>query len=872
MPFNIELIIADRGWILEKIAEEIQKQCYANWNVRIATEPSDWADLHYFIPYSKFPAEKLGPSICFFTHREDVEPARSNFLLQAQRSDYCVTLSGKYERLLRANGIENVRTIESGVDLEAFDIRLQIGVVGRTYHTGRKGEDLVAACMDIENIDFLFTGSGWPAPSVHLDESELPGFFNRLDYLLIPSRIEGGPVPLMEALASGCEVIAPSDIGFVEKFPHIQYENGNVESLRKTLIELVGKRKGLRDSVQGYSWEAFGKRHVELFEEIAEQHGFPAGSDERPIAELERIFLVSNGIEIAHKGGPTTRMRIITDYAKEHGLSVKTVQDIAELSGRDTDSSIVHVFNSWPLDFAVEQLRMAKEKGYQVVYSPIALNLENMDYFSFEMPRVAVNGNRIGNAHNDKAGSTLVARGIRSAGVYDENVDLKPLEGVTGHFWSLRESVGQADGLLLLSQYERSFLERISCALPDFKVIDNGVDSAVMAAGDPRLFKDKYNVDRYVLCVGRIEARKNQAAVAAALAHSDLKLVLLGSAVDKDYLKVLKRCGGENMLHIEHIEDRELLASAYRGATVFLMASWSEGAPLAALEAASAGCPMVLSAMSSEREYFGEDALYVQPGDMQDIADKVNRVATDSKLQSAHRREELSLKYQARFSAEKHAENTATFYRQVLSAKQAKQHGQSTPLNEAKADDSSLADLVANRPGEKIKLHLGCGGIRWKDFINVDLYPEVEGVQDLSRSGCVADVFEDIRFLGLSSETVDEIYSSHVVEHFVRWEACEMLKEWASILKPGGRMVIEMPSFWRCVAWLFHPSSKKRSLARSQFYGNQWDRLDFETHRYVWSAGEVRKMLSQLGFRRVRINHRTKTHHPGRDMRIVAVK
>jgi hypothetical protein len=187
MPFKIELIIADRGWILEKIAKEIQKRCPPKWEMRIVAEPTDWGDLHYFIPYSKQPQDKPALSACFFTHQEEVEPAHSNFILQAKRADYCVSMSEKYTRVLQDNGVEKVRTIETGVDLESFDIRLQVGVVGRTYHTGRKGEDLVAQCMDLRNIQFLFTGSGWPGPSVELSDSELPGFFNKLDYLLVPS-------------------------------------------------------------------------------------------------------------------------------------------------------------------------------------------------------------------------------------------------------------------------------------------------------------------------------------------------------------------------------------------------------------------------------------------------------------------------------------------------------------------------------------------------------------------------------------------------------------------------------------------------------------------------------------------------------------
>jgi predicted SAM-dependent methyltransferase len=136
----------------------------------------------------------------------------------------------------------------------------------------------------------------------------------------------------------------------------------------------------------------------------------------------------------------------------------------------------------------------------------------------------------------------------------------------------------------------------------------------------------------------------------------------------------------------------------------------------------------------------------------------------------------------------------------------------------------------------------------------------------------VADVFADMRNLGLPEGTVNEIFTSHTIDHFTRWVAIDMLTDWHRMLKPGGRLVIEVADFHRCVLWLFHPSRKKRWLGRSQFYGNQWDRIDYETHRYLWSARELTACLRQIGYSSVRVTHQTQTHYPGRDMRVVSIK
>lgn len=183
-----------------------------------------------------------------------------------------------------------------------------------------------------------------------------------------------------------------------------------------------------------------------------------------------------------------------------------------------------------------------------------------------------------------------------------------------------------------------------------------------------------------------------------------------------------------------------------------------------------------------------------------------------------------------------------------------------------------LNNFIQEKRLRQVKLHLGCGGVRWKDFINVDLHPSNPGEVDSSRSGCVADVYGDMRMLGLPDNSVDEIFTSHTIDHFTRWVGIEMFKDWHRMLKPGAHVNMESADFRRCVLWLFHPLKQKRHLARTQFYGNQWDRIDYETHRYLWSSKELKHELLKIGFSKVKVNHRTETHHPGRDMRVTAIK
>ena len=38
------------------------------------------------------------------------------------------------------------------------------------------------------------------------------------------------------------------------------------------------------------------------------------------------------------------------------------------------------------------------------------------------------------------------------------------------------------------------------------------------------------------------------------------------------------------------------------------------------------------------------------------------------------------------------------------------------------------------------------------------------------------------------------------------------------------------------------------NMGFTQFYGNQWSKLDYETHRYVWTKGEFKAVLEEIGF------------------------
>lgn len=182
-----------------------------------------------------------------------------------------------------------------------------------------------------------------------------------------------------------------------------------------------------------------------------------------------------------------------------------------------------------------------------------------------------------------------------------------------------------ADVLIPNSESESNQLEHFfQVPSKKIRVIPNAVD-AVFAGAKPDDFIKKFGFRDFVLCVGRIEPRKNQLGMIRALNGAQVPFVVIGDPV-KHYPDYYQRCRQEAGSNIHFLgglpHDSELLRSAYAACDTFLLASWLETPGLAALEAGLAGAKLVITREGAAREYFQDFALYVDPENPSDILAK----------------------------------------------------------------------------------------------------------------------------------------------------------------------------------------------------------------------------------------------------------
>lgn len=159
--------------------------------------------------------------------------------------------------------------------------------------------------------------------------------------------------------------------------------------------------------------------------------------------------------------------------------------------------------------------------------------------------------------------------------------------------------------------------------------------------------------------------------------------------------------------------------------------------------------------------------------------------------------------------------------------------------------------------GSAVRLHLGAGDKYFPGFVNVDLHGE-------------QDVNCDITKLDFEANHADEVHAYHVLEHLHRKDATRALDEWFRVLKPGGKLVLELPSLNKIVKNIVD-GEKNIRLTLLGLYGDPRDPKPDMLHKWGWSHEELTEVLTAVGFRDIR--HLEPVFHIAkRDMRLEATK
>ena len=285
-------------------------------------------------------------------------------------------------------------------------------------------------------------------------------------------------------------------------------------------------------------------------------------------------------------GGGETQTINTMSYLKDMGVDI----DYYDLWNKDYQCDILHIFGCH--DWLYKWASLAKQKNIKIALSTIAYSKERM---------------------------TIKRR------LYDTFDSLLPLDTT---YRLNRKLIQVADLLLPNSEEEGRYLDEMLGAKNKLKrVIPNATDLRYKN-GDPTEAIKTYGFKDYVLCVGKIEPRKNQMQLVKALEGTNIPLIILGSYIPNvksyydDVLSIIEQ--NDNMRHIEYLPmDSDMLSSLYAGAKVHVLLGQNETPGIVNLEAGLAGANLVVGDCVPVREYLKDYALYADYNSVEDCKRKI---------------------------------------------------------------------------------------------------------------------------------------------------------------------------------------------------------------------------------------------------------
>ncbi len=192
-----------------------------------------------------------------------------------------------------------------------------------------------------------------------------------------------------------------------------------------------------------------------------------------------------------------------------------------------------------------------------------------------------------------------------------------------GQYSSICEILKNASMLLPNSTLEYERIVARYKTKTSYRVIPNGIDDHLFLP-DITIEKDPL----LVICAARIEGVKNQLNLIKALNGTKYTVLLIGSPAPNqlNYDRACRQIAGQNIHFVGQVSQKELL-TYYNKAKVHILPSWFETTGLSSLEAAAMGCNVVISVNGDAKEYFGPDAFYCDPANLESIRAAVEQAS-----------------------------------------------------------------------------------------------------------------------------------------------------------------------------------------------------------------------------------------------------
>lgn len=146
------------------------------------------------------------------------------------------------------------------------------------------------------------------------------------------------------------------------------------------------------------------------------------------------------------------------------------------------------------------------------------------------------------------------------------------------------------------------------------------------------------------------------------------------------------------------------------------------------------------------------------------------------------------------------------------------------------------------------KLHLGCGDVRLPGYANIDMHESKAVDLKLDLSYPLPDY--------ILPGSVSEILGYHLFEHLPFCRIEQVVTSWFRALRPGGKLILEMPDFDATVRRYLNSPNDNVILAN--IFGSQEHEGQF--HHWGWNKIRLKFLFEGVGFKDVIFKEPTDYH------------
>lgn len=293
----------NESWILHAICQEIDTYLDRE-SIHVASDTVNppRAQVYFFSHYLffhtwllKHPQVARAKNVVWYTHPKGLRISTDEraYLLNQAHHTFSSCEMFTQELILQGVAADRVSTAIPGADPQMFrpHQRNGKGAVGfcSTYVERKNPERIVDIVKACPHRRFILLGRNWrkyprfaelnSAPNFEYKElsyKEYPSFYDSLEVLVSPSRLEGGPIPLLEAMMSNVVPVA-SRTGFAEDII-THGENGFIfdvdaptDEIASLIDQAFAATGDIRSTVQRYSWQRYSQ-HIQTKFEFASAH------------------------------------------------------------------------------------------------------------------------------------------------------------------------------------------------------------------------------------------------------------------------------------------------------------------------------------------------------------------------------------------------------------------------------------------------------------------------------------------------------------------------------------------------------------------------------------------------------------------------